>query len=844
MVRKIPWILAALSWIGLSCGKPDQALPGFVPDDDWFERQRAFPFDEIPQDAYLKALDHVRTRMTSAGGHPLRDVVWTLAGPSNIEGRITTIAMHPTDENIVYAGSANGGLWKSTDYCQSWFSIFDHQNTTSIGAIAIDPLHPDTIYCGTGEANSLRSYYPGTGVYKSTDGGQSWVSVGLEDSYSIGRIAVDPSNPNVVYVAAVGSLRKPTPERGIYKTTDGGVSWMQSLFVADSVGAIDVAVDPVSPSRVFAAMWERTRREDYIKYGGALSALYLSTDGGNTWNVVGGGFPSNEPALGRISLDIARSDPNIIYALTAYASGSSRGLYRSTDGGTTWVLINSTVASSSSYAWFNRICRVHPYNPFIVYCGGLYMQKSANGGVSFSYLGESHVDQHAVDFSLSDSNRVVIGNDGGIDYSTNGGVGWRYSGSLPITQFYAGEISPHNPNIMLGGTQDNGTVRTLTGSLDDWVDIYGGDGFYCRIDVQNPNRVYASSQYGGLGYSLDGGWSFYDGTNGLNLTYTNWMTPYTMDKHTPLTLYAGTSVIYKSVNGMVSWTPISPDLSEPHVQLLGTITTIDVAYSDPQVIYCGTDNARVWVTTDGGGQWNEISGGLPSRWVTRVTIHPDSASVCYVTLSGYKIDTTGAHIYRTEDFGSSWRAIGGNLPDAPINDVLVDPQSSQRLYIASDMGVFYTDNQGEVWLPLGSGFPTEMPCHDLTLHETSRRLVVWTHGRSAWSVTLHDLVDVTSRSHRAPDGIEFVTNYPNPFNPTTTIRYRLGSASEVSIVIYNVLGQKIRTLTHGVRQTEGLHTIVWDGRHSDGRAVGSGTYFCRIATHAGYSRTMRMSLTK
>jgi photosystem II stability/assembly factor-like uncharacterized protein len=614
--------------------------------------------------------------------------------------------------------------------------VFDNQNTSSIGALAIDPLNPNVVYCGTGESNSLRSYYPGTGMYKSTDGGLTWAFIGLDSSYSIGNISINPSNTQELYVAAVGSLRRKTLQRGVYKSTNGGLDWTRSLFIADSVGAIDVVVDPATPTKVFAAMWERQRREDYIKYGGPMSALYVSTNAGLSWSVVTGGFPSNEVTLGRISLDIAASNPQVVYALTAYANGTSRGLYKSTDGGANWILVNASVATSSNYAWFNRICKVNPANPDQVICGGLGMSLSGNGGVSFSSVAYQHVDQHAAAFAPSNPSRIVIGNDGGIDYSTNGGLSWGYSNSLPVTQFYAGEVDWNNPSIMLGGTQDNGTVRTTNGGLNNWVDIYGADGFYCLVDYTTSQRVYASSQYGGLGRSTNGGASFMNATSGLDLTFTNWMTPYAMDKTDPLVLYCGTYRIHKTVNGMQSWTAISPDLANGHVQLLGTITTIDVSRSEPNVIYCGTDDANVWVTTNGGGNWLDINSGLPYRWVTRVTVHPESSNVCYVTLSGYKVDSTGSHIYRTTDYGAVWTSIGGNLPDAPINDAVVDPLYTQTLYIATDVGVMYTTNLGNNWNVLGSGFPTNVPCHDLTLHNPTRTLYVWTHGRSAFKVQL------------------------------------------------------------------------------------------------------------
>src|SRR3990172_7882433 len=364
-------------------------IPG-APADEWFETQRAFPFSEIPPGAHEKAIEQVKNMPVKEMDFP---AAWTLAGPTNIEGRITTIAIHPSNPQIVYAGTANGGLWKSTNFCQSWVSVFDNQNTSSVGAVAIDPLNANIIYCGTGEANSLRSYYPGTGLYKSTDAGLTWTISGLQNTYCIGNISINPSNTQIIYAAALGSLRRRNIERGVYKSTNGGSTWSQSLYLSDSVGAVDVVVDPQNPVRVFAAMWERLRREDYIKYGGPITALYLTTNSGTNWNVVTGGFPSNDPTLGRISLDICSSNSQVIYALTAYANGNSRGLYKSTDGGAIWAVINSSVGSSSNYAWFNRICKVSPSNPNNVICGGLNMQRSSTGGTSFTSVSASHVDQ-------------------------------------------------------------------------------------------------------------------------------------------------------------------------------------------------------------------------------------------------------------------------------------------------------------------------------------------------------------------------------------------------------------------------------------------------------------------
>ena len=818
-------------------------------DDDWFIRQRAFPFDEIPNAERLKSIDYAKKMPVSQMSV---NSAWTLAGPINIEGRISTIAVNPTNPQIVYIGAADGGVWKSTNFCQTWVSVFDNQNTSSIGSIAIDPTNPNTIYCGTGEANSSRSYYPGTGMFKSTDGGASWTHIGLDSTYCIGNIAINPSNSQIIYTAALGSTRRKNVQRGIYKSVNGGASWSLALFHSDSVGAVDVAIDPTNPTKIFAAMWERQRREDYIKYGGPGSAIYLSTNAGTSWSVVNGGFPSNATDLGRISMDIAASNSQIIYALTAYADGNSRGLYKSTDGSTSWTLINASVAYSSSYAYYNRICKVNPTDPNNLYCGGLTMGRSSDGGTSFGPISDSHVDEHAVGFSASNPQFVVVGNDGGIDYSSNGGASWLASQTLPITQFYAGDIDYNNPNVILGGAQDNGTPRTLTGNLNDWVDISGGDGFYCLVDYSTSQRVYVSTQNGAFERSTTGGNSFLNGTNGLDLTYTNWMTPYVMDKNTPLTLYCGTYKIFKTINGMQSWSAISPDLTNGHIQNLGTITTVDVSKSNPAVIYCGTDDANVWVTTNGGTGWNKIITGLPYRWVTRVAVRDDSANVCYVTLSGYKVDSLGANIFRTTNYGASWASISGNLPNAPINDVVIDPQINGTLYIATDVGVMVTSNFGVSWSVLSPGIPTSVPCHDLTLHNPTRKLVVWTHGRSAFQMSLPP-VGITNNNTGVPKKYSLSQNYPNPFNPTTRIKFNVAPPLNlpltggdvtatagtvgVKLIIYDILGKQIAVLIN--QQMEpGSYTVDFNASNYP-----SGVYFYRLEA-AGFTDTKKMIVVK
>ena len=326
-------------------------------------------------------------------------------------------------------------------------------------------------------------------------------------------------------------------------------------------------------------------------------------------------------------------------------------------------------------------------------------------------------------------------------------------------------------------------------------------------------------------------------TSGLDLTYTNWMTPFVMDKNNPLTLYCGTYKIHKSTNGMQSWVPISPDLTNGHIQNIGTITTVDVSKSNPDVIYCGTDDANVWVTTNGGTNWNIINSGLPRRWVTRVAVHPDSSNVCYVTLSGYKVDSTGSHIYKTSNYGANWVSIGGNLPDAPINDVLIDPNDTKTLFIATDVSVMYTNNTGANWFVLSTGIPSNVPCHDLTLHNPTRKLIVWTHGRSAFKITLPPIVNIKNEYNETPESFSLSQNYPNPFNPVTHIEYQLGKNTSVALKIYDITGREVAVLINKYQQ-KGNYKIEFDGRN-----YSSGIYIYVLRTEE-YLKSKRMTLIK
>jgi len=728
---------------------------------DWFYRQRAYPYDTIPVEQHRQAVMEAQAMRSSYEALKSPDAsVWTEAGPTNIPGRITDIAVHPYFPNTIYAASALGGVFKSTNLGVSWSAIFDDEGAPSMGAIAIHPDDPLTLYAGTGEVNPAGDTYEGDGIYKSTDGGATWNNVGLPLSYRIGRIIVDPLFPDTVYVAVLGSRWSGSnPERGVYRSQDGGANWEQVLYVADNIGCVDLALQPVS-GVLLAAMWDR--------WEGPASTVWRSDDRGDNWsNISGvGGFPSSMLEFGRMGVTLGQTH-NTAYVLINGGNdrddGTFYGLYKSTDLGLTWTQTLDGALSNLNASWdggwyFGNV-RVSPTNANVVYALGLDIMQSTNGGTSWFNIssGWVHVDQHAMCILESDDNDLYIGCDGGVYYSTNMGSSWTQLTEMPNTQFYAITVDYTNPERLYGGTQDNGTMRTNTGALNDWDHILGGDGFYTQVDYTNPNIIYAEYQYGSMFKSTDGGWTFNYALDGVDHgDPTGWNTPFIIDPNIPEVLYYGTDRLYKTVNGAGFWNAISDPLTS------GVITTIDAARTDPDVVYVGTSDGSVQVTTNGGSTWNLVSGSLPDRWVTRVTTDPYDAAVGYVTHSGFKqFGDYLPHIHRTDDYGVTWDDISGDLPDAPINDCIVDVHHSNTLYIGTDVGVFKTDDLGTTWTPFGSGMPLAV-VHDMAYHYPTRSLIAGTHGRSMFRTTI-DCDDVTdSDGDGVGDGCD---NCPDDENP-------------------------------------------------------------------------------
>jgi photosystem II stability/assembly factor-like uncharacterized protein len=814
-------------------GRPYE--PGQFPNE-WGFMQRAYPYDAIDYGQLKQAIAQAQAMRLDARKHagPL-GAVWNEEGPSNIGARVTDLVVHPADPDIIFAGLASGGVFKSTDGGLSWDPISDVLPVLTIGAIAVDPDDPDIIYVGTGEANGQSYSWFGMGMFKSTDGGATWSYIGLEDTRYIARVVIDPVNTDRIWVAGTGSLFGTNPERGVYRSLDAGETWDIVLSVSDSTAATDIAIDPSKSDTVFAAMWERHRGLTYRRSGGSTSGIYRSYDGGDTWVELSTGLPSGHD-VGRIGISICASDPSVVYAIYDIWTAYEARVYKSTDGGDTWSRTNDGAVSGihSSFGWYFGQIRVDPGNPDRAFALGVPFYRTENGGSSWQEVGSSnHVDHHAMAFDPVDHSRIFEGNDGGIYVSTNSGTSWTKLYDQPTNQFYAIEIDYSNPQRLYGGTQDNGTLRTPTGADDDWEMIFGGDGFYCNIDPTSSDTIYVEYQYGNLYKSTDFGYTWDWAMDGIDSgDRTNWSTPVVMDPSNPQTLYYCSQRVYRSTDGAGSWTPISGDLTDgPHGGGYGTITTLALAPADPDVIYVGTDDSNVWITTDGGSDWTDVSSTLPNRWVTRVAVDPVAPGTAYVTFSGLRWDENIGYVYHTTDYGTTWSDITGNLPAAPVNALVVDPGDPARLFVGSDVGCFYTEDYGATWAALGTGLPA-VPVYDLKLHDPTRTLVAGTHGRSMHSFDLTTLPDLASVSEPGADGLARLGNSPNPFKKTTNIRLTMSQPANVSLDVYDIAGRKVRSLKSGGIPA-GTIDIVWDGRNDAGVRVASGTYFVRLQTEDG-----------
>lgn len=802
--------------------------PGYKPTD-WLLVQRIFPYEKMNPEAYEATRDQMIQLRSEAAKHKSSGADWEFAGPMNVGGRITDVEMHPSDLQTIYASAATGGIYRSKDQGKVWEQIFEDYETLSIGDMAIANTDKNILFVGSGEPNGGNGSitYDGYGVYKSTDGGDTFTHVGLENAGGIGRVEIDPQNPDRVFVACMGNLFANNPERGIYRTLDGGQTWENVLYISDSTGGIDIAIHPTHPDTIFASMWERRRYATYRSFGGESSGLYRSYDGGDTWEELTNGLPSGQ--ISRIGIGMSFSNPNIIY--THYSSSDRQWIdvFKTIDGGDTWTATNSNIEGNY---WEGKI-HVDPTNPDKVWSGGVSLWRTTDGAASWSKVSNLWADEHAVYCHPADPNLVIIGDDGGVFISVNGSTTNSKVLTLPITQFYTCEVNPHNINDIMGGTQDRGTQRSISGDVMEWKSIYGGDGFVVKVDPSDEKYMYAASQWGGIGRSTNGGQSFRGAAPSGSNRY-NWKTPYIFDPKDPSVMYLGAQYVYRSTNRAVSWTRISNDLTNGEQPwYLGTITTLAVSPVNTDIIYAGTDDGNVWVNAQGGGlnNWVNISEGLPVRWVTCVAADPYDESTAYVTFSGIRYYDYLPHVFKTTDKGQTWTDISSNLPDLPVNTIQIDPDLRDTYYLATDGGVFVSEDGGARWALLGAGMPNA-PVLDLNLNQPSRTLLAATYGRSMWRIKLAG----TSGVKDAPLYSGEIAVFPNPSLSDVHIEFSLPKVVSGRLSIFDLNGKLVRILKEGDFQS-GPNKFSWEG------SPAKGLYLAKFES-AGFNWTRQIQIIR
>ena len=718
-----------------------------TPPEDSFLTQRVV-HGGIPVGAREKAGAQVaRARAAARSSAPdemaaqVAATAWQFVGPTNIGGRIVDVAVDPVQPDTIYVAAATGGIWKSTDAGGQFTAAWPASNPQSMGAMII--TSNGTLFAGLGEANPGGGSitYGGSGVYRSVDRGVTWQHVGLANSSRIGRIAVNPNDPQHIFVAASGDLFNPGGERGVYESKDGGSSWALVLSGDnDTTGAVDLAIDPRDPNRVFAAMWDHRREPDLRRYGGRGSALYRTTDGGSTWERLTNGLPAFDGAIGRIGVAIAPTNPQRVYAIVVQTNGLFQGFYRSDDGGNSWTNIpadKKLADSQASFGWWFGKLWVDPANEARVFAAGVTLCESIDGGVTFTEHVTPHADHHAMAWDLKVPGRVYLGTDGGTYRSDINATAdqWTKATYEPFTQFYSVDVSEQDASRVVGGTQDNYVLRSWGGT--GWNGFVFGDGLAALINPVNQDFVYGCFQYGNCFRSTDGANTTTYFTQLIGSPRRNWFAPLQFDPNNPAILYFGGVAVHRSTDHAASWAAISPNLTggpgrDPSYPF-GTVTTIGIGKTDTNRIFAGTDDGRLWFTPNLGGVWTRVTDpDVPGTWVTRVVVDPLNAAVAYATFSGFRSGGSLPYVLKTTDGGANWTNVSGDLPQAPVNDIVV---VGSTLYVATDVGVFLSSDGGATWVTAGEDLPN-VPVTDLEYRFASNSLYAATFGRGIYALAL------------------------------------------------------------------------------------------------------------
>ena len=854
-----------------------------------------------------------------------KTVTWRGIGPYFMSGRIDDIEVYENKSQKFYIATASGGLWLTENNGTTWTSLFDQESSITIGDIAISQTDEHLIWVGTGEQNSSRSSYAGTGVFKSVDGGKNWKNMGLTDSHHISRVIVNPSDNNIVYVAVIGHLYTGNPERGVFKTTDGGETWQKVLYISPKTGVIDLVMHPANPDILLASAWQRERKAWNFTESGVESGIYKTVDGGKNWKKVNNGFPQNQ-YTGRIGLDICRSNPDVIVALLdnqepkpVEKKESKSGLsiekvssmtaesflkiadkqmtqflkevdaprrfsaeflkgavkegrlslaemgklladannrlfntnvkgaevYVSQDGGESWKKSHEGYLASMiyySYGYYFGQIRIAPNDPKTIYVLGVPLMKSTDGGKTFTRIdnnpgmfggGAVHLDMHALWIDPANSDRLLLGNDGGLNMSYDGGGSWQKFNNLPLAQCYTVNLDMQTPYQVYTGLQDNGVnVGPSTFTLGDrakpWQQLMGGDGAFVQTEPGNPDIVYAEYQFGSISrMDREKGNSVGiqpQSPDPLSPYRFNWLTPFMISHHNPYILYLGGNKVLKTVNRGDDWMELSGDLTDnKHTDgdvPFATITALDESPLTPEILYAGTDDGNVWVTKNSGASWEKIVSGLPKKWVTRIVASTHQKERVYVTMTGYRDDDFSTYVFVSNDCGKTWKSLKANLPEEPVNVIREDPLNKDILYLGTDLTIYVSLNGGQQWHSLRGNLPTNA-VYDMRVHPRDRELVIGTHGRGVFILPLKNIQQMTAgllgrTVHVFEPQTVVLPRYSWGEPKDAVLQFYLARKGQAEIRILDTSGRVIHTMS--ITGVKGLNAVTWDLKYGkDGR---------------------------
>jgi len=797
-----------------------------------------------------------------------KNLVWRNIGPANMMGRVTDVEGVPGNANIVYVGTASGGIWKTVNGGVTWIPVFDDQPVASIGDLALEPGNPDVVYAGTGESNVRNSVSFGNGVYKSPDGGKTWWHMGLEDTEHISRIVVNPKNPEVIYVGALGHVFGPNPVRGVFMSTNGGKTWEKVLFTDDRHGVADMDINPQNPNIVYAGMWRFERKPWTFFSGDEEGGVFRSLDGGYTWQKLTEGLPR---LVGRIGIKVSPSNPDVVYVMTESPEGT---LYRSDDRGETFRRVSNDVEIVSRGFYYTDL-RVDPADENRIYAVSSRLSLSIDGGNSFKRISRAtHVDFHTLWIDPENPSRMWQGQDGGVCVSYDRGETWDYVNNFPVGQFYQICADSREPFYYIGGgLQDNGTWygpsrnKEPFGILnDDWRMISFGDGFHIVVHPKDHELFLSESQGGNImrtdmrtreQQTVSPQPRRADGAPVSSLKYRfNWNTPIIPSPHDPEMVYVGGNVVFKSADFGLTWKIISPDLTtnDPNKQQTAggpawtenttaeyhcTIISLAESPLQPGVLWAGTDDGNLHVSLNGGEAWKNVIENVPRippySPVSHVEPSRTSAGVAYCSFDRHMLDDFKPYLYKTSDFGRTWTNVTGNLPEkAYVWVVKEDPKNPNVIYAGTELGIYVSLTGGKNWISLClKNLPT-VAVHDILIHPRDNDLIIGTHGRSIWVFDDVSFLQELSPDTQAGDAHLFTvrpalryTTKPTRYgigdkvfsgsNPPygALITYYLKEKPEksipVNLEILDEAGRQIRILKNIPREA-GLNRVNWDLR--------------------------------